>query len=159
MNRGKALAKDVRGHPVARMIAVNTRDAERFNSLFHSRSFGTCYRIVRGVTSRPASYWYHLHSRQKVPPTSIRQGLGVYLRGSNTFITRKQRGSRNTFYSFSRHSASRVLYETTGSRIQLGRAKTHLSMVTCGHTHFGPANHPWNKGAIERLGGWLFQTC
>ena len=36
VNRGNLFAKIVRGHPVAPMIAVNTRDTERFNSLFYS---------------------------------------------------------------------------------------------------------------------------
>ena len=37
VNRGNTEAKVQRGHPVARMIAVNTRDPERFKSLFDSR--------------------------------------------------------------------------------------------------------------------------
>ena len=36
VNRGNSFAKLVRGHPVAHMIAVNTRDTERFYSLVDS---------------------------------------------------------------------------------------------------------------------------
>ena len=36
VNRGNSFAKIVRGHPVAYMVAVDTKDTERFNSLFDS---------------------------------------------------------------------------------------------------------------------------
>ena len=35
VNRGKVPGRVLRNHPVARLIAVNTRDSQRFHSLFH----------------------------------------------------------------------------------------------------------------------------